>query len=158
MKDNKRFIIVLFVIGCASILLLSVSFSKESGSNSFEHNSVLTDTLKVNYSRNNLLTLENSYIEFSVINQKNSEVSYYVDINNKEDLLNRELYYIFDNGDKIKLNEDKIYIGKLASFGSDGDFVSHSLRIFSKDGEEFRIPVLVDVYEEVQDNEVSYGS
>ena len=129
-KNNDfRFYIVLLIILSLSILVLGLSYSKESGTNYYEGASENINNLKIVYANSKKIqtpavSLKN-YMDateypFSVTNESKNDSYYELDII-CDDCYGNGYYYSIDG----ILEED------LMPYGKEKDHVTHSLRVFN---------------------------
>jgi hypothetical protein len=150
---NKKYYFVLVLVLCASILLLGLSYSKESGISTYESIKVEEKDYKVIYSKKQVLTNDDNKIDINIINMKD-ESDYQVNLKllrgNMEDIS-----VIVDDEDEVPFTE-VIKTGRLSKYGTDGDNKIYHIEIKSK--KEFKVEVDVtfgsnEVASEVIDNE-----
>lgn len=131
---GKRFYIVLFCVFSLSVVLLGLSYSKESGVNNEVYLADNTnDTYRVIFDNDNLIdTGSNNTMTLSIINMKNEEFNYSIKLKELDDLKYKDVYYTINNGEEIKLKDDVIELGTLNSYGSLGDQGTYQILIYSK--------------------------
>lgn len=140
---NKRIAFVLVCVMGASVLLLGLSYSKDSSDGS--EVSLIESTnnnLKVVYSDNYSDIVVNDEVErdLSIVNLSDIDSNYfiYVESTNYDDL-----YYVLDNGVETKLNKRLIYNGEIKKLGILNDQVSHKIKIINKGLKEVRVNFVV---------------
>ena len=140
---NKRIAFVLVCVMGASVLLLGLSYSKDSSDGS--EVSLIESTnnnLKVVYSDSYSDIVVNDEIErdLSIVNLSDIDSNYfiYVESTNYDDL-----YYVLDNGVETKLNKRLIYNGEIKKLGILNDQVSHKIKIINKGLKEVRVNLVV---------------
>ncbi len=140
---NKRIAFVLVCVMGASVLLLGLSYSKDSSDGS--EVSLIESTnnnLKVVYSDSYSDIVVNDEIErdLSIVNLSDIDSNYfiYVESTNYDDL-----YYVLDNGVETKLNKRLIYNGEIKKLGTLNDQVSHKIKIINKGLKEVRVNFVV---------------
>lgn len=140
---NKRIAFVLVCVMGASVLLLGLSYSKDSSDGS--EVSLIESTnnnLKVVYSDSYSDIVVNDEIErdLSIVNLSDIDSNYfiYVESTNYDDL-----YYVLDNGVETKLNKRLIYNGEIKKLGTLNDQVSHKIKIINKGLKEVRVNLVV---------------
>ena len=131
---GKRFYIVLFCVFSLSVVLLGLSYSKESGVNNEIYLADNTnDTYRVIFDNDNLIdTGSNNTMTLSIINMKNEEFNYSIKLEELDDLKYKDVYYTINNGEEIKLKDGVIELGTLNSYGSVGDQGTYQILIYSK--------------------------
>lgn len=131
---GKRFYIVLFCVFSLSVVLLGLSYSKESGVNNEVYLADNTnDTYRVIFDNDNLIdTGSNNTMTLSIINMKNEEFNYSIKLEELDDLKYKDVYYTINNGEEIKLKDGVIELGTLNSYGSVGDQGTYQILIYSK--------------------------
>lgn len=148
---EKKFYILAFVILCSSVLLLGFSYSKTSGVVS-EPVSIYdeTDSYKVIYSNDEVLSMDNKSVTFRFINKSNDNVTYRVKI--KKDNLNDVVYYKVDDNEESLLSDMAILEMDLGLFGSNNDSEEHTISIRSNNGDgKYQISFTTE-----EDNELKY--
>ena len=140
---NKRIAFVLVCVMGASVLLLGLSYSKDSSDGG--EVSLIESTnnnLKVVYSDNYSDIVVNDEVErdLSIVNLSDIDSNYfiYVESTNYDDL-----YYVLDNGVETKLNKRLIYNGEIKKLGILNDQVSHKIKIINKGLKEVRVNFVV---------------
>ncbi len=142
---SKRFYIVLFCILSLSVVLLGFSFAKESGNNgltSLESGS--TDEYRVVYSNNQRLdNEENDTVNISIINKMKEEAKFYLVLEEINNNSYDNLYYTIDSGTKKEMLSNEIYLGELNSFGTNGDFTNHTIKLIDNSDKylEFKLSI-----------------
>ena len=131
MKKKLYFVIasVLFI----SIILLSISYAKESKyekeSSTYEINE---KNIKIIYQNNNHFKLNKNFINnITIINKDSKEITYGIFINGIDNQEHSDIYYSINDKNKEKIKNGIIYIGTLTPFGTSNDLNSHSLKIYA---------------------------
>lgn len=145
---NKFYLVIFCILSC-SVLLLGMSYSKNSNDSMdaglIEYSN---EYFRVVYSHdNNLDTKDNNSLRVSLINKKYDDTSYALylkEVNNKDI---SGVYYTI-NGEEYVLTDNVIYLGSLNSYGTDGD--SYIFDISLRGPEEYSFYYSI--------GEVSYGS
>ena len=136
-----RFYLVLLIVLSLSILILSLSYSKESGNTYYENVVTNEDGLKIVYAngkdlKGSTMALKNymkvSEKSFSVTNQSKEDSYYELDII-CDDCYNNGFYYSIDDAEPVLLKDRVILEETLAGYGQEKDHATHSLRVFSPD-------------------------
>ena len=126
---NVSYFLSLFIIFTVSIVFLSTSYSKESGTllnNSITKEEV--DNIVITYSNTNLIT-SNSDNYISIVNKNNHPVSYQIELIKMDDST-EEIYYQLDNKDIKMLGKNNVILEEdLDSYGSDKDQVTHIINL-----------------------------
>ncbi len=148
-----RFYIPLLIILSLSILILSLSYSKESGNTDFAATVVKEKGLKIVYAsgtnlKNPVINMTN-YMEatenaFSITNERNDDNFYELDIV-CDDCFNKDYYYSIDGKEPVLITNRVLLEEDFSMYGSKNDHVSHSLRVFSPTKAvniEYRIKVI----------------
>ncbi len=138
---SVRFYLVLLIILSLSILVLSLSYSKESGKTYYENMVANKDNLKIVYSNGNeikgsTMALKN-YMKveektYSVTNEDKEESYYQLNVI-CDDCYNNGYYYSIDGAEPVELKERVILEENLDGYGKEKDHVTHNLRVFSPD-------------------------
>ena len=131
MKKKLYFVIasVLFI----SIILLSISYAKESKyekeSSTYEINE---KNIKIIYQNNNHFKLNKNFSNnITIINKDSKEITYGIFINGIDNQEHSDIYYSINDKNKEKIKNGIIYIGTLTPFGTSNDLNSHSLKIYA---------------------------
>ena len=134
-----RFYIPLLIILSLSILILSLSYSKESGNTAFEATVIKENNLKIVYA--NGIDLKNPVVKlkdymnanvytFSITNEGKNNNYYELDII-CNDCYDNDYYYSIDGAEPILITNKVLLEEDLEKYGSNNDHVTHSLRVFS---------------------------
>lgn len=146
---KNRFYLVVFCILSCSVLLLGMSYSKNSNDSMdtglIEHSN---EYFRVVYSHDKLLdTRDNNTLRVSLVNKKQIDTSYALylkEVNNKDI---SGVYYTI-NGEEYVLTDNVIYLGSLSSYGTDGDAYIFDVSLRGFEDYSFYYSI----------GEVSYGS
>lgn len=143
---SKRFYIILFCTLSLSVVLLGFSFARESGNNDLVGlANGNTDDFRVVYSNNQRLdTKDNDSVDISLVNKRGDNSKFYLVLEEVSDIVYENLYYTIDDGEKTELLNNEIYLGELTSFGTDGDFMSHSIKLINESGKELEFKLSID--------------
>lgn len=147
---NKRFYVVIFCILSCSVLLLGMSYSKDS------NDLVDTESLKVSnesykavYSSNEYLdTKDNNKLRVSLVNKKGIDTKYALYLKEKDNKIVENVYYSIDGEEEYLLTDDVIYLGTLNKYGTEGDTYIFDITLRGLDTYSFYYSI----------GEVSYGS
>jgi len=138
---TKRFYIILFLVFSLSAILLGITYSKESD---IDINDILyeenTSEVKIVYSSENILTKDNSSLDFSITNKSEEKLYYTIKLNNLNDA---SYNYVLDNLEN-KYTTDKIYTGVINSYGTDSDVVTHTLDIISDNDYKVKVDIVIN--------------
>ncbi len=158
---SKRFYIVTFILLSLTIVLFSVSYSKDSGMVQYNDYQNKVEGINTIYEKGNNMSvykvaklddyenLETNNIR--VTNTSNDEISYALQIE-CDDCLNK-LYYSVEEGKKEIIKSYVTYLGKLNKFGEDGDSLMLKLRLFSS--EDYKKEVKINIIS-IDVNTLSY--
>ena len=146
---KNRFYLVVFCLLSCSVLLLGMSYSKNSNDSMdtglIEHSN---EYFRVVYSHDKLLdTRDNNTLRVSLVNKKQIDTSYALylkEVNNKDI---SGVYYTI-NGEEYVLTDNVIYLGSLSSYGTDGDAYIFDVSLRGFEDYSFYYSI----------GEVSYGS
>ena len=130
---KKYYFIVLFVL-ILSILILGISFSKESSNEmSAVVNEVNNDKLRIIYKNENLFKLNKEFEnDITIINNNSSNVRYAIILSEINGKKYENISYVIDNSEVKQVNDKGIiYIGKLNEYGFDNDLIIHHIKIFA---------------------------
>ncbi len=135
---TKRVYIIVFSVLCVSIMLLSLSFAKESGPNNvntlFQHS---TDNYRVIYGDGDLInTYDSKVSDISLINKSNAKKVYALNIVSKDNKEYPNILYSLNGSKDSKLGDGVILLGSLEAFGTDGDHATYSLELKSQNKED----------------------
>lgn len=146
---GKKFYIVIFCILSCSVLLLGMSYSKNSNDNMdtglIEYSN---DSFRVVYSHDKLLdTRDNNTLRVSLINKKYDDTSYALYLKEEDNKDINGVYYTI-NGEEYALTDNVIYLGTLSKYGTNGDTYMFDISLRGADSYSFYYSI----------GEVSYGS
>lgn len=147
---GRKFYVVLASLLICSVLLLGMSYSKQSSDNSdtglIETN---TDNYRVVYSTEEALdTMKGNKVRFSLVNKKDSDTSYVLVLNEVDEDAYENVSYTIDGVNYYALTENSVNLGSLKAYGTDGDTGIYNVSLKSSN------KYIFDYYIE----EVSYGS
>lgn len=153
---GKKFYIVIFCLIFCSVLLLGMSYSKNSNDSvdtGLIENS--NDSFRAVYSSDkNLDTEDNNTLRVSLINKKNSNADYALYLKEMYNNDYQDVYYSIDGGEEYLLTDGVIYLGTLNKYGSNGDVLVFDITIRSVNKYSFYFSIA----EYNLFDEVSYGS
>lgn len=131
---GKRFYVVLFCVLSLSVVLLGLSFAKESGTNGDVYLADnTTDNYRVVFDEDNLIdTGKSNTMTVSIINLKNEEFNYSVVLNEVDNLKYKDVYYTVNGSEESKLKDGVIELGTLSAYGNKGDQGTYEILIYSK--------------------------
>ena len=138
---NIRYYLSLILILSASIILLSTSYSKESGillNNEITKEEI--DNILITYSKSNIISPnESNYI--NITNKNNHPITYQIELL-KKDTNTEEIYYELDNNDIKILKKNSIIIEEeLSAYGTDKDTITHRINIQSNKNNKYVIKI-----------------
>lgn len=131
---SKKIYVVLFSVFSLSVLLLGLSYSKESGVNNevFLADST-NDNYRIIFDEDNFIdTGSNNKVTLSIINIRDEEVNYSIKLDELDGLKYKDVYYTINNGEETKLKDGIIELGSLNSYGTRGDQGTYEILIYSK--------------------------
>ena len=136
-----RFYVPLLIILSLSVLILSLSYSKESGNTDFAAAIIKESNLKIVYAngvelRSPVIKLKDymtaTQYAFSITNEGKNTNYYELDII-CEDCYDNGYYYSIDGKEPVLITNRVILEEDFGKYGSNNDHVSHTLRVFSPD-------------------------
>ena len=140
---EKRFYILLFCILTISVFLLGFSFSKDSGvAERIVNISKDNEEYRVIYSDNVIELDKESSFTVSIINKSDVSRKFYLSLL-ETDLNYDKVYYSINDGDKVELTKDYIFLGELSNYGTLGDQVTYDIKLFSEVDYKYSFDVLV---------------
>ena len=146
--NNKFCLVILCVLGC-SVLLLGMSYSKNSNDSMdtgfIEYSN---DSYRVVYSHDELLdTKDNNILRVSLVNKRYEDTSYALYLREEYNRDIEGISYIL-NGVEYVLTDNVIYLGSLSKYGTNGDTYMFDITLKGTEERSFYYSV----------GEVSYGS
>lgn len=155
MKNNKFYVVLICMLTC-SVLLLGLSYSKQSSDgvdNGLIENN--TDTYRVIYSNmEDLNTLENNTVRINLINKKNNVTNYALVLEEVDDDNFSDVFYSIDGENYYLLTDNMINLGTLNAYGNDGDAKQYNVSLKGSDNYTFKYTVKEYIFLD----EVSYDS
>ena len=138
---KSRYLFSIFIILSVSIILLSTSYSKESGT--LLNNKVTKETinnLEITYSKSNLIS-SNIDNFISIVNKNSHSITYQIELI-KIDESEEDIYYQLDNNDiKFLNNTNIIYEEELSPYGTENDQITHRLNIIGNSNNKYIIAI-----------------
>lgn len=138
---NIRYYLSLILILSASIILLSTSYSKESGillNNEVTKEEI--DNIIITYSKSNIIS-PNELNYINITNKNNHPVTYEIELL-KKDNNTEEIYYELDNNDIKILKKNSVIIEEeLSAYGTDNDTITHRINIQSNKNNKYVIRI-----------------
>ena len=146
--NNKFCLVILCVLSC-SVLLLGMSYSKNSNDSMdtglIEYSN---DSYRVVYSHDNLLdTKDNNILRVSLVNKRYEDTSYALYLREEYNRDIEGISYIL-NGVEYVLTDNVIYLGSLSKYGTNGDTYMFDITLKGTEERSFYYSI----------GEVSYGS
>ena len=148
---SKKFYITTFLILSLTIILFSVSYSKDSGFVQYNNFEIVNDGIKSIYENNNHYKVykvskiddyENLEMgNINVINTSNKEVSFALQVECLDCL--DKVYYSSKEGEKELIKNYVTYLSDLKKYGTDGDSIVLNMRFFST--EEYKDEIKVNI-------------
>lgn len=147
MKMEKRIYIILFCVLCISVVLLGFSFSKDSGTKDLsflKEND--NEEFRVVYSKSNEIdTINDSEITLAIINKSDSSNEFVVNLVENNNNVYNDVFYTINDGPEFKLSDNKIILGSLNKYGTDGDFDTFKLNIYTKNNVKYSFKIDVSI-------------
>lgn len=147
---NNKFYLVVFCILSCSVLLLGMSYSKDST----DHVDtglieISNDSYRAVYSMDkNIDTKDNNKLRVSLINKKNTDTNYALYLREESNKELIDIYYSINGGEEYLLTDNVISLGNLSEYGTDGDTYIFDITLRSVEDYSFYYSI----------GEVSYGS
>lgn len=146
--NNKFCLVILCVLSC-SVLLLGMSYSKNSNDSMdtglIEYSN---DSYRVVYSHDELLdTKDNNILRVSLVNKRYEDTSYALYLREEYNRDIEGISYIL-NGVEYVLTDNVIYLGSLSKYGTNGDTYMFDITLKGTEERSFYYSI----------GEVSYGS
>ncbi|MBQ8659690.1 MAG: hypothetical protein IJ475_02515 [Bacilli bacterium] len=138
---NRKFYVVIFCVMVLSLSILSLSYSKESGkTQDITYNENEYENFRIVYSDTTFESGKN--ISFTITNNSDENRDYSLRVNLDGAL--GDVYYSLDGMDDQLLVDNEIFNGELNAFGDAGDLASHSIKLYSKSGVQFKYSISID--------------
>lgn len=155
MKNNKFYVVLICMLTC-SVLLLGLSYSKQSSDgvdNGLIENN--TDTYRVIYSNlDDLNTLEKNIVRINLINKKDNVTNYALVLEEVDNDQYSDVFYSLDGENYYLLTDNMINLGTLNAYGSNGDTKQYNVSLKGNDNYTFKYTVKEYIFLD----EVSYDS
>ncbi len=153
---GKKFYAVIFCVLSCSVLLLGMSYSKNSndsvGSDLIESSN---DSFRVVYSMDkNLDTRDNNELRLSLINKKSTDTQYALYLKEIDNDIVENVYYSINDGEDYLLTDNVIYLGEFSKYGTLGD--ASTFKVTLKGLDNYSFYYSIGEYKVL--DEVSYGS
>ena len=124
---SKRFCISIFVILSLTVVVLSATYSKDSGTSEYTSINKNIDNLKVTFESGELLSIPKvdklsldkvKGSNISIVNKNKDKVNVLIELNYSGD---EEVYYSIDNAEMKLIVENAKEVVNLNAFGTEGD-------------------------------------
>ena len=127
----KRFYFVLLIVFVLSAVLLGLSYSKDTGQYGVpEIDQIVDDKYRIVFSSSDYLTNENLKTDVGLINKSSDTLLYTIKLIPE---IGKDVKYSINESEYKDLNDRDIYDGKVASFGTEGDFALNKVAIKCSD-------------------------
>lgn len=155
MKNNKFYIVLICILTC-SVLLLGLSYSKQSSdgvdNGLIESNN---DTYRAIYSaEEELNTLKNNVVRINLINKKDNATNYALVLEEVDNDVYSDVFYSLDGENYYLLTDNMINLGTLNAYGNDGDTKQYDIALKSSENYTFKYSIKEYIFLD----EVSYDS
>ncbi len=130
---------MLFFVFAISILLLGLSYSKDSGNDmELKINEMHDNYFRIVYSTGDVLTKESNKVDFGITNITNKNQDYVIKLVNSGD---KKVYYSLDGENEKTLDKEVIFTSSLSKYGTDGDYAMHRLSVNGEGSFNVRLSV-----------------
>ncbi len=130
---------MLFFVFAISILLLGLSYSKDSGNDmELKINEMHDNYFRIVYSTGDVLTKESNKVDFGITNITNKNQDYVIKLVNSGD---KKVYYSLDGETEKALDKEVIFTSSLSKYGTDGDYAMHRLSVNGEGSFNVRLSV-----------------
>ena len=130
---------MLFFVFAISILLLGLSYSKDSGNDmELKINEMHDNYFRIVYSTGDVLTKESNKVDFGITNITNKNQDYVIKLVNSGD---KKVYYSLDGETEKTLDKEVIFTSSLSKYGTDGDYAMHRLSVNGEGNFNVRLSV-----------------
>ena len=153
---GKKFYVTIICLLTCSVVLLGLSYSKQSTDNN-DNNIIETNDEKyrVIYSHNEYLsTTKNNELKITLINKQNDDKDYALYLNEIDNDVYEDVSYTTDGTNYYTLTDNMINLGTLSAYGTTGDAKIYTIKLKSNNNYVFEYFIA----ENVSSNEVSYDS
>ncbi len=151
---KKRFYISIFIILSLTVVILSVTYSKDSGTSEYTSTSRVIDNLRVTYENGEMLNISKindindvdiSGSNISIVNKNKDSINVLIELSFLGD---KEVYYSIDDSNKEVLKKYAKEVVNLAPFGTDGDQKTVNIKIFSVNDVNDKVKVNISSIED----------
>lgn len=153
--SNKFYVVLICMLTC-SVLLLGLSYSKQSSDGVdiglIENN---MDTYRAIYSnQEELNTLKNNQVRINLINKKDNATNYALVLEEVDNDTFENIFYSLDGENYYLLTDNMINLGTLNAYGNDGDTKQYNVSLKASENYTFKYTIKEYIFL----NEVSYDS
>lgn len=153
--SNKFYAVLICMLTC-SVLLLGLSYSKQSSDGVdiglIENN---MDTYRAIYSnQEELNTLKNNQVRINLINKKDNATNYALVLEEVDNDTFENIFYSLDGENYYLLTDNMINLGTLNAYGNDGDTKQYDVSLKASENYTFKYTIKEYIFL----NEVSYDS
>ena len=153
--SNKFYVVLICMLTC-SVLLLGLSYSKQSSDGVdiglIENN---MDTYRAIYSnQEELNTLKNNQVRINLINKKDNATNYALVLEEVDNDTFENIFYSLDGENYYLLTDNMINLGTLNACGNDGDTKQYDVSLKASENYTFKYTIKEYIFL----NEVSYDS
>lgn len=153
--SNKFYVVLICMLTC-SVLLLGLSYSKQSSDGVdiglIENN---MDTYRAIYSnQEELNTLKNNQVRINLINKKDNVTNYALVLEEVDNDIFENIFYSLDGENYYLLTDNMINLGTLNAYGNDGDTKQYDVSLKASENYTFKYTIKEYIFL----NEVSYDS
>lgn len=153
--SNKFYVVLICMLTC-SVLLLGLSYSKQSSDGVdiglIENN---MDTYRAIYSnQEELNTLKNNQVRINLINKKDNATNYALVLEEVDNDTFENIFYSLDGENYYLLTDNMINLGTLNAYGNDGDTKQYDVSLKASENYTFKYTIKEYIFL----NEVSYDS
>lgn len=151
---KKRFYISIFVILSLTVVVLSATYSKDSGTSEYTSINKEIDNLKVTFENGELLAIpkvEKLSIDsvkgsnISIVNRNKGNTNVLIELNYSG---TDEVYYSINNSEMKLIIENAKEVVNLNAFGTDGDQKIFNLKVFSLKDTHDKVSINISTLEE----------
>lgn len=153
--SNKFYVVLICMLTC-SVLLLGLSYSKQSSDGVdiglIENN---MDTYRAIYSnQEELNTLKNNQVRINLINKKDNATNYALVLEEVDNDTFENIFYSLDGENYYLLTDNMINLGTINAYGNDGDTKQYDVSLKASENYTFKYTIKEYIFL----NEVSYDS
>lgn len=151
---SKRFYISIFIILSLAVVVLSATYSKDSGTSEYTSFSKDIDNLKVTFEHGELLAVAKVNklkidkvlgSNVSVVNKNKNKINVLIELNYSG---NEEVYYSIDNSEMKLIGENAKEVIALNEFGTEGDQKLFNIKVFSLNESKEKVMVRISTLDE----------